>query len=212
MTKIPKIIHQLWIGDNPIPDYIKKFTDEMPVINQGYGHRLWGNEVFDHYSDDEFLKSYMKSPDIYRWAFICDRIRCLLLDEFGGIYCDSDCKPIQSFDLILNKLNEDITFFTGLKPTQNNNTLFDCTVYGSAPNSRMIKQLLDTYDDLEWANGCRVFSNRIIKTIDSDVACFGYPYFYDNKVTKNTIVLHDVEDTRLFSWVRNENQKKRENW
>ena len=77
-----------------------------------------GNEVFDHYSDDEFLKSYMKSPDIYRWAFICDRIRCLLLDEFGGIYCDSDCKPIQSFDLILNKLNEDITFFTGLKPTQ----------------------------------------------------------------------------------------------
>ena len=121
MTKIPKIIHQLWIGDKPIPDYIKKFTDEMPVINQGYGHRLWGNEVFDHYSDDEFLKSYMKSPDIYRWAFICDRIRCLLLDEFGGIYCDSDCKPIQSFDLILNKLNEDITFFTGLKPTQNNN-------------------------------------------------------------------------------------------
>ena len=68
----------------------------------------------------------------------------LLEDEFGGIYCDSDCKPIQSFDLILNKLNEDITFFTGLKPTQNNNTLFDCTVYGSAPNSRMIKQLLDT--------------------------------------------------------------------
>ena len=76
----------------------------------------------------------------------------------------------------------------------------------------MIKQLLDTYDDLEWANGCRVFSNRIIKTIDSDVACFCYPYFYDNKVTKHTIVLHDVEDTRLFSWVRNENQKKRENW
>ena len=85
-------------------------------------------------------------------------------------------------------------------------------LYGSAPNSRMIKQLLDTYDDLEWANGCRVFSNRIIKTIDSDVACFGYPYFYDNKVTKKTIVLHDIEDTRLFSWVRNENQKKRENW
>ena len=64
MTQIPKIIHQLWIGDKPIPDYIKKFTDEMPVINQGYGHRLWGNEVFDHYSDDEFLKSYMKSYEI----------------------------------------------------------------------------------------------------------------------------------------------------
>ena len=107
MTKIPKIIHQLWIGDKPIPKHIKEFTDEMPVINKGYECKLWGNEVFDHYSNDEYLKSYMKSPNVYKWAFICDRIRCLLLDEFGGIYCDSDCKPIQSFDLILN--NESIS-------------------------------------------------------------------------------------------------------
>ena len=37
-----------------------------------------------------------------------------------------------------------------------------------------------------------------------DVALFGYEYFYDWKVTDKTILLHDVADTRLFSWVPQE--------
>ena len=212
MTQIPKIIHQLWIGDKPIPDYIKKFTDDVPIINKGYECKLWGNEIFEKYSDDKFLSNYLKKPKFYEWAFICDRIRLLLLRDYGGVYMDTDCKPIQSFDLIFNKLGQDITFFTGMKPTQSNNTLFDCTVYGSTPNSRIVKELLDTYIDIHWANGCKMFSDRLIKVMDSDVACFGYEYFYDDKITDKTIVLHDILDTRLFSWVTDEQQKRRENW
>ena len=211
-TKIPKIIHQLWVGDKPIPEQIKGFTDKMPEINQGYECKLWGNEVFDRYKDDPYLTNYLKEPDLYRWAFICDRVRCLLLKDIGGIYVDADALPIQSFDLIMNQLSENITFFTGLKPTQQNNTLFDCAVYDSAPNSRMINNLIDTYDDINWANGCKIFSDRIIKDMDSDVACFNYQYFYDDKETEKTIVLHDTEETRLFSWVWDDEQKRRENW
>ena len=37
-----------------------------------------------------------------------------------------------------------------------------------------------------WSGQMAESFNRIIRTIDSDVACFGYPYFYDNKVTKDT--------------------------
>tara|TARA_Y100000033_G_C2736403_1_gene106108 strand:- start:413 stop:1054 length:642 start_codon:yes stop_codon:yes gene_type:complete len=211
-TKIPKIIHQLWIGEKPIPDYIKKFTDDMAVVNLDYDCKVWGNEVFEMYKDDPYLINYLKKPDVYRWAFICDRIRLLLLRDYGGIYCDADCKPVQSFDIVLNQLSENITFFTGLKPTQANNTLFDCTVYGSTPGARMIYQLMDTYHDINWANGCKMFSDRIIQEIEGDVACFGYEYFYDSKITDRTIVLHDVEETRLMSWVWNDEQKRRENW
>ena len=85
-------------------------------------------------------------------------------------------------------------------------------VYGSAPNSRMVNNLIDTYDDINWANGCKIFSDRIIKDMDSDVACFNYQYFYDDKETEKTIVLHDTEETRLFSWVWDDEQKRRENW
>lgn len=211
--KIPKIIHQLWIGDNEMPEHCQQFVKRMPLVNPGYEHKVWGNEVFtDLYKDDPFLQEYIKHPEIYKWAFICDRIRLLLLRDYGGIYCDVDCNPIQSFDLVRDRLNPNHTFFSGMKPSQDNNTLVDCTIYGSAPNSRIINACLDTYDDIYWANGCRVFSDEIIKYCDSDVALFGYEYFYDDKVTDKTVVLHDIEDTRLFSWIENEVQRDKENW
>ena len=82
--------------------------------------------------DDLFLEEYKKYPEIYKWAFIPDRIRLLLLRDYGGIYVDVDCNPIQSFDVTFDKLNEDHTFFSGMRsPSQSNNTLVDCTVYGS---------------------------------------------------------------------------------
>ena len=44
--------------------------------------------------------------------------------------------------------------------------------------------------------------------MDSDVALFGYEYFYNWQISDKTIVLHDVEETRLFSWVDGLNKTK----
>lgn len=211
-SNIPKKIHQIWIGDQPIPEHCKEFVERMKFVNPNYECKLWGNEVFELYKDDVFLQEYIKFPEIYKWAFIADRIRLLLLRDYGGIYVDVDCNPIQSFDVIFEKLNEDHTFFSGMKPSQSNNTLVDCTVYGSAPDSRIINLCLGTYKDIYWANGCKMFSDEIILNCDTDVALFGHEYFYDNKITEKTIVLHDVEETRLFSWTDDEELKKKKNW
>lgn len=212
-SKIPKKIHQIWIGDQAMPDHCLDFVRKMQYINSEYEHKLWGNEVLTElYKDDKFLKEYTKYPEIYKWAFIADRVRLLLLRDFGGIYCDVDCNPIKSFDVVLEKLNPNHTFFSGLKPTQDNDTLVDCTVYGSAPNSRIVNICLDTYKDIYWANGCRMFSDEIIKHCDNDVALFGHEYFYDNKVTDKTILLHDVVETRLFSWTDDDEVKNPKNW
>jgi hypothetical protein len=212
-SNIPKIIHQIWIGDDEMPKHCQEFVERMSILNPGYEHRLWGNEIFTEvYKDDPFLKEYITNPDIYKWAFIADRVRLLLLRDYGGIYCDVDARPIQSFDLVMNKLNQDHTFFSGMKPSQHNNTLVDCTVYGSSPNSRVVNLCLNTYDNIYWANGCKLFSDEIIKYCDTDVALFGHEYFYDNKITNKTVVLHDIEDTRLFTWVDDEDDLKKENW
>jgi len=173
--QIPKIIHQIWIGDEPMPEHCVEFIQQMQELNPDYEYRLWGNEIFDEvYKDDVFLKYYRTDPTLYKWAFIADRIRLLLLRDYGGIYVDVDAKPIQSFNLVRDKL----------KPHHN----------------------------IEWANGCRMFSDKIIEECDNDVALFNYKYFYDNKITDNTVVLHDVEDTRLISWAFDEEDRKKENW
>ena len=125
----------------PIPPYIRKirkadnfdkkayqsiFSKKIgsiaaPTASLHFDSRLI-KELAVRYKDDPYLTNYLKEPDLYRWAFICDRVRCLLLKDIGGIYVDADALPIQSFDIIMNQLSENITFFTGMKPTQQNNT------------------------------------------------------------------------------------------
>ena len=93
--KIPKVIHQIWIGDRDMPDHCRRYVDKMKLLHQDWSVKLWGNEVFDLYSDDEFLNHWMTHPDPgghLKWAYISDRIRLLLLRDFGGIYVDVDAQ------------------------------------------------------------------------------------------------------------------------
>ena len=207
-TKIPKIIHQLWVGDNPIPEHCQEYVDLMKKLHPYWDVKLWGNEVFDLYKDDPFLQNYLKDPELFKWAFICDRVRLLLLRDYGGVYCDVDAKPIRPFDMILKELHPEHTFFSGLKPSQSNNTLIDCTVYGSARDSSAVDLALSTYDNINWANGCKVFSDIMISEMGTDIALFGHRYFYnDDPLDEKCVVLHDVEDSRLFSWVDNRQEQ-----
>ena len=212
-VKIPKIIHQLWLGDNEMPEHCKKFVEEMKEMNPDYEHHLWGNEVFEEkYKDDKYLQNYTKEPELYKWAFICDRIRLLLLRDHGGIYVDVDAKPVKSFNTVLDRLTPQHTFVSGMKPSQENNTLIDCTVYIAATYSSMVNECLKTYNDIYWANGCRMFNDKIIEQMDTDVALISYEYFYDSKIGPKTVILHDIQDTRLLSWTDNPEARKPENW
>lgn len=207
--KIPKIIHQIWVGEREMPEHCKQFTEDMKALHPDWEYHLWGNELFtDIYPEDPFLQNYIKDPDLYKWAFISDRVRMLLLRDYGGIYCDVDAKPIRPFDTLRNQLTPSHTFMSGLKPSQNNNTLIDCTVYGAAPNSRIIHECLSCYDRITWAHGCKTFSDKIIQKMGPDVALFSYEYIYNWEINDKTVVLHDVLSTRLFSWVDPEKRAK----
>ena len=165
--KIPKIIHQIWVGDDPIPEHCGRYVTKMKEMHPDWNVKLWGNEVFELYGEDKYLNHYMRaeSPgDVWKWA----------------------------------------TFFAGMKRYQEVFTLIDCTVYGSAPDSRAIGLALSTYDNLNHCNGCKLFCEKLIEEMGPDIALFGYRYFYnDNPDDEKCIVLHDV-DGRLLSWVKPE--------
>ena len=201
---VPKIIHQIWIGDEPIPEHCKEFSKEMQSMHPNWEYKLWGNELlYDIYSNDKYIKHYLTNPHIYKWAFTADRIRMLLLKEYGGVYCDLDAKPIRPFDFILDRLNENHTFFGGVRPFQeHNNTppLIDVTVIGATPESRMINYILSLYGDVNRIWMGKTMSDEMWKAIEPDTALFNYKYFYDNKITDETVVLHDIDNQRLWSW------------
>jgi mannosyltransferase OCH1-like enzyme len=98
--KIPKIIHQIWIGPNIKPDIwmdnITKFCEEY-----NYTYMLWNedkikelNLINNIYYDKE--KTYNGKSDILRYE---------ILYNYGGIYIDADC-VILKYDKFNHLLEE----------------------------------------------------------------------------------------------------------
>ena len=198
---IPKKIHQIWIGPDELPQKYVDMTNNMSDMHPDWEYKLWTHEeIFnDRYADDEYLQAYIKEPETFKWAFITDRIKLLLLRDFGGVYADVDAKYVKSFDLVMDKLEEKHTFFAGLKTFDVQSSLIECAIYGAAPNSRLINLCLDFYQDTRWAHGCMDFSNVITHNLEDDALLLNSKYFYSFEEFEQTIVLHEPEDIRLFS-------------
>lgn len=102
----PKIIHQLWIGPNPVPmDWINTWAIDYVKANPEWEHRLWNDKMLNDlhmYNKDLFLKekTYNGKSDIARYE---------ILYKFGGIYIDAD-----SIWLETKSLNQLMTPETGL--------------------------------------------------------------------------------------------------
>ena len=207
---IPKKIHQIWIGPRVLPEKYVEMTANMKAMHPGWEYKLWTHdELFnDRYADDIYLQAYLKEPDTFRWAFIADRIKLLLLRDFGGVYVDVDAKYIKSFDVVMDKLEERHTFFAGMKTYDVQSSLIECAVYGAAPNSRLINLCLDFYQDTRWAHGCMDFSNVIVHNLEDDALLLSSKYFYAFEEYEETIVLHEPEDIRLYSHSDENNAKE----
>jgi len=87
---IPKHIHQIWIGKNPVPvewiDTVKAFAKEY-----GYKYTMWNESNID----DLDMESIPGLPTLYKnfghqLAGQADIIRLLALYKYGGIYIDAD--------------------------------------------------------------------------------------------------------------------------
>ena len=203
---IPKIIHQIWVGNDPIPDRCKFFMSKVKEMHPDWEYKLWTNkEVFEEqYKNDKFLQDWKDDIGIhFKPAHVADRTRLLLLRDFGGVYIDADAEPIKSFNYVLDELHDKTSFFGGVRyvgQDGNNSALIDCTVMGASKNSRMINSCLSIYESINWAWGGRALSEQMFKSIGPDTCLFNYEYFYDNKKGANTIVLHDSPENRLWSW------------
>ena len=86
-AKIPKIIHQIWIGDAPIPESTLAWRQSWLELNPGFEYRLWRDADIDAlpHLQREDLYSRAQSPvikaDIARWE---------ILSLYGGVYVDVD--------------------------------------------------------------------------------------------------------------------------
>lgn len=142
--EIPKIIHYCWFGGNEKPDYVKKYIQTWKIL-KGYKVVEWNEKNFDLNSND-FIRFAYKNK---KWAFVADYVRLKVLQEFGGIYLDTDVEIKKNFTELLSD-----SMFLGL--------IYDCSigtaVIGAIPNHKIINEILNMYDSCEFD----IINNKII--------------------------------------------------
>lgn len=108
--KIPKIIHQIWIGTKPYPEQYKTwgktFIDKHNAViiqtindinpNADYWqYVLWTNELVNNLK----LTNQLFFDSAKQIATKTDMLRYEILNKFGGIYVDTDVECLQSLDI-----------------------------------------------------------------------------------------------------------------
>lgn len=151
---IPKIIHYVWIGGNPIPPKNQRYIDHWKKILPDWEFRLWNESNFDM-SASAFLQ---KAYDCKKWAFASDYIRIKVMYDIGGVYLDTDEELIQSLDPFLFH-----DAFWGLE----SGLRMQAGVFGCIKKHPILGEILEYYNNLDFKNEANplVIGDHIYKII-----------------------------------------------
>ena len=102
---IPKIIHQVWIGDFEIPTREQGLMTDIQDLHKDYEYMFWTSEKVN-----EELKFPREIQEIYDFfynrkdfVFCADIVRLFATHEYGGFYFDVDWS-------IKNRLDDFLTY------------------------------------------------------------------------------------------------------
>lgn len=161
-SKIPKIIHQIWIG-NSMPRMEQELTLQLKKsLDSSWTYKLWTEEninelnYFKHKPLFEATPNYGQKSDILRYA---------ILSECGGIYLDTDFLMLKPFDEFL-----DLDFFCGIS-FDSKMEVFN-GLMGSSANNAIINDLLNFDTPLRYTDAMSLMDST-------------GPFFLTRKFLKN---------------------------
>jgi mannosyltransferase OCH1-like enzyme len=177
-TKIPKIIHQIWIGPKKEPtiwtntwkiDYIAKYPE--------YQYILWNDlNIVSVLNKHPNIKIMYELEEL--WSGKSDFLRYIILYEYGGIYIDADSVWIneKNLDELIDNTKEN-GIFVAYEPDVNKITT---GVMGSTKNNKILLNVITELNYLIMYND-KISKRRFIRArkITGVPALFG-PYFFSN--------------------------------
>lgn len=161
---IPKRIIYCWFGGKEKPQSVINCMNTWKQFMPDWEYLEINENNFDiHYN--KYVEEAYKNK---AWAFVSDVARLWALNEYGGVYMDTDV-------IVYQPLNKFLVhdFFTGFEQPHYCVT----ATMGAVNNNNLIKEMLDIYNTKEfkmhknWADfetNTMIMSNVIGKYIDRD--------------------------------------------
>lgn len=94
---IPKVIHYIWFGGNPLPPLAEQCIASWKRYMPDYEIKRWDEDNFDVHACDYTSEAYEHG----KWAFVSDYARFQILYDEGGVYLDTDVELIKPLNDIL---------------------------------------------------------------------------------------------------------------
>lgn len=96
--KIPKVIHQIHLGNKPLSNQELKWQKTWKAYNPDWEFILWDDERLK--SIDIINQDYLDDCDNY--SMKSDILRFDILYQFGGLYIDTDFECLKPIDPLFN--------------------------------------------------------------------------------------------------------------
>lgn len=215
---IPKKIHYVWFGGNPLPHLGKKCLRSWKKYCPDYEIILWNEKNFDISSCPLYVR---QAYEMKKWAFVSDYARLKVIYENGGIYLDTDVEIIKNIDFLLEHEaffaieSDGITVASGLG-------------FGAEKGNPAVKTMMDDYEGQAFIKEdggfdltpCPVRNTRSlykygfekenkdqllpgnIRILPSEYMC---PMFYSTGIltmTDKTVSIHHYSSSWINGWVR----------
>jgi len=165
ISPIPKIVHLIWIGNNPYPDYFLLFMKTFKKYLPEFEIRIWGNKslnkkyfpktynyiqkakkvhgknMFDQ-SDYQMFNIKDGSPLTYsKWAQITDLMRLEIVYNYGGYYFDTTFEILKPLYNLLNIKDKTFVGCNELPRFKDHDKLSN-SFFGATKNNIILKRLL----------------------------------------------------------------------
>jgi mannosyltransferase OCH1-like enzyme len=107
-TLIPRILHQTWLGADPLPEDMARCVETWRVHHPEWEHHLW--------TDENLPPGLLRAEGYERLRHPVERsdiLRLELVHRYGGVYVDTDVECLRPIDPLL----AGVTFFVERLPS-----------------------------------------------------------------------------------------------
>lgn len=197
---IPKVIHFIWLGNNPIDKRSQMCINSAKRNLNNYKINIWTEKNLNLQilcSRNKFFNECIKNK---LWAFASDYLRLYILSKYGGIYLDTDVEVIKKFDSLLNN-----KCFLGKEKELNGKEYIGTGIIGAEKNSKVISKLLSFYDEKIWKvdyyNNPIIFSNVLSENnFKNDVKVYPTNYFCPYVPFSKKLFVNVTSSTYTIHW------------
>lgn len=137
---IPRIIHYIWFGGKPLTPIAEQCLASWQEYMPDWQIMRWDESNFDIASAPLYVR---QAYEVRKFAFVSDYVRLWALEQYGGVYVDTDVKVLKSYEPLLSD-----TAFIGMEESLAH--MPGTCVMGCEPHCLWVRDMLEVYKGVEF--------------------------------------------------------------